>query len=82
VYAAHTHFSLGGILAPAAPSEGVSAPSLASSNPQFRVPARHPKNGAAYGIGCTLRHVIPNGVLIHRRLFAFVNMCGFNHLQL
>ncbi len=28
-----------------------------------------------------LRHVIPNGVLISRRLFAFVHVCGFNHLQ-
>jgi hypothetical protein len=29
-----------------------------------------------------LRHVIPNGALIRRRLFAFVNVCIFNHLQL
>jgi len=28
------------------------------------------------------RYVIPNGVLIRKRLFAFVNVCGFNHLQL
>lgn len=24
---------------------------------------------------------IPNGALISRRLFAFVNVCSFNHLQ-
>ena len=27
-------------------------------------------------------HVIPNGVLIRRRMFALVNVCGFNTLQL
>lgn len=48
--------------------------------PPSRLIAKADSVGAAFGIGCTLRHVIPNGVLIRKRLFAFVNVCGFNTL--
>jgi hypothetical protein len=41
-----------------------------------------PQRARCLRTGLTLRHVIPNGVLIRRRVFAFVNVCGFNHLQL
>jgi hypothetical protein len=40
-----------------------------------------PQRARCLRTGLTLRHVIPNGVLICRRVFTFVNVCGFNRLQ-
>ena len=40
-----------------------------------------PKNTVLTHRLLALRHVIPNRVLIRKRSFAFVNVCGFNILQ-